>query len=459
MSNNEFLSKAPVSKVLFYLGGLGIISMVAEGIYGVLDKYFISVLGIENVEAVALVFGISFLIMSVAMLLSLGGMVYVSVANGNNDIDKVNRGKISILALSLIGGLFLNILLYTFSEQILSIFTISASSKITPEVISLANTYLQVISFTAIPMVTMLSLNFVLRSLGYSIIPTIATMMTAIVNACLDYYVINYTSMGIAGIGLATVLGFTVSMIFLLIVFYIEWNDKKREDTKSAIEYFSLETSKEVLSLGLPSFGKQISTLLSITIFNLFASLISSRIVAGWGVATDIFTVALFITYGLNAGMMPLLGYSYGAKDYRRSMKAINTTFLISFLIFTVYSIAVYIYAYDIMDVYFTEKETVEIGVEILRTLALSFPVVGIIVHGSDALQMFNKKLASLMVGISRQFIFFIPFVGAIFYANKYFGTDINIVWGQVFADLISFAILVRYYFVIIKPKLQVERA
>ena len=454
MSKSDFLSKAPVSKVLFVLGGLGIISMVAEGLYGVLDKYFISVLGIENIEAVALVYGISFLIMAVAMWLSLGGMVYVSVANGDNDADKVNQGKITILILSLLGGLLLNVFLYSFSEPILSIFTMSESSKITPEVISLANIYLEVLSFASIPMIVMLSLNFVLRSLGYSIIPTIATILTAVTNAGFDYYVINYTNLGIAGIGWATVLGFTVSMLFLMIVFYIDWNKNERENTKSAIKYFSIDTTKEVLSIGLPSLGKQLSTLAAITIFNLFASLISSELVAGWGVATDIFTVALFITYGLNMGMMPLLGYSYGSKNFKRSLEAIDTTFLISFMIFAVYSVVVYVFAYEIMDIYFEKQSTIEMGVEILRSLSISFPIVGLIIHGSNALQVFNKKFASLMVGISRQLIFFIPFVGGIFYFNIYFGTNINIVWGQVLADFIAFAIMVRYYFVIVRKQL-----
>ncbi len=455
MSKNDFLSKAPVSKVLFYLGGLGIISMISEGIYGVLDKYFISVLGIENIEAVALVYGISFLIMAMAMWLSLGGMVYVSIANGDNDTEKVNSGKVTVLVLSLLGGLLLNLILYFFSENILSIFTMSSSSKITPEVIELANIYLKVISFTSIPLVVMLSVNFVLRSLGYSIIPTIATIITALVNGCFDYYVINYTNLGIAGIGWATVLGFSVSMFFLLIVFYYDWKESKREETKPLVKYISIDATKEILSLGLPSLGKQLATLFAITIFNLFASLISSRLVAGWGVATDIFTVALFITYGLNMGMMPLLGFSYGSKNFKRSLESINTTFLFSALIFTIYSIFVYTYAYEIMDIYFKEPDTIEMGVDILRTLSFSFPIVGVIIHGSNALQVFNTKFASLMVGISRQFIFFIPFVIAIYYFNKYFGTDINIVWGQVFADVIAFAIMVRYYFTIILPRLK----
>jgi putative MATE family efflux protein len=453
-SKSNFLSREPVRKVLFVLGGLGIVSMVSEGLYGVLDKYFISVLGIENVEAVALVFGISFLIMAMAMWLSLGGMVYVSVANGDGDIDKVNRGKVTILIIALMGGLLLNIFLYFFSEPILSIFTLSDSSKITPEVISLANIYLNVISFTAIPMVVMLSLNFILRSLGYSIIPTLSTILTALVNAAFDYYVINYTDLGIAGIGWATVIGFTVSMVFLLIVFYVDWKKSRRKSTKLFFQYFSVETALKVLSLGMPSLGKQLSTLVAITIFNLFASLISSQLVAGWGVATDIFTLALFVTYGLNMGMMPLLGFSYGSKDYSRSLEAINTTFLISFGVFAVYSVFVYIFAYEIMDIYFVESSTIEMGVEILRALSISFPVVGIIVHGSNALQVFDMKFASLMVGISRQLLFFIPFVGGIYFYNKYFGTSINIVWGQVIADVIAFAIMAWYYFEKIRPEL-----
>jgi Na+-driven multidrug efflux pump len=209
-----------------------------------------------------------------------------------------------------------------------------------------------------------------------------------------------------------------------------------------------------VLKYGFPSFGKQIATLIALTVFNIFASLISEKLVAGWGVASDIFTLALFVTYGLNMGMMPLLGYSFGAKDFKRSLEAINTTFIISTAIFTLYSIAVYVYAYEIMDIYFVEESTINIGVDILRILAISFPTVGIIIHGSNALQVFNKKFASLMVGISRQLVFFIPFVGGIFYMNQYFGTDINIVWGQVIADVFAIVVMAKYYFRIIKPQL-----
>ena len=454
MSKNNFLSNAPVSKVLFVLGGLGIISMISEGLYGVLDKYFVSVLGIEEVQAVSLVYGISFLVIAVAMWLGIGGMVFVSIAYGNNDTDKVNKGQVSILTLSVIGGMILNFILYYFSVEILSIFTLNPSSKISDEVIYLANIYLEVLSFSSIPIVVMLSLNFILRSLGYSIIPTIATIITAVTNASFDYYVINYTNMGIAGIAWATVAGFTISMIFLLVVFYINWKEYNKNSSKAIYEYFSLEISKSVLKYGFPSFGKQIATLIALTVFNIFASLISEKLVAGWGVASDIFTLALFVTYGLNMGMMPLLGYSFGAKDFKRSLEAINTTFIISTAIFTLYSIAVYIYAYEIMDIYFVEESTINIGVDILRILAISFPTVGIIIHGSNALQVFNKKFASLMVGISRQLVFFIPFVGGIFYMNQYFETDINIVWGQVIADVFAIVVMAKYYFRIIKPQL-----
>lgn len=456
--SNKLISEAPVGKALSILGGLGIISMISEGLYGVLDKYFVSVLGIEEVQAVSLVYGITFMIMAVAMWVSIGGMVYLSLAYGNNNSEKVKQGQLAILILATIGGVILNAILYFYSETILSIFTMSSSSKITDDVIILANTYLKVISFSSVPIIGMLSLNFALRSVGFSIIPTLATIISASTNAAFDYYVINYTNLGIAGIGWATVIGFTVAMIFLLIVFIFNWRKNKQVGQKPIFSYLSLESTKSILSFGLPSFGKQIATVTALTVFNLLASQISAKLVAGWGVASDIFTLALYVSYGLNVGMMPLLGYSYGAKDFKRSLKIINITFIASTAIFIIFSILVYNYAYDIMSIYFVDESTIVVGENILQILAISFPTVAIVIHGSNALQIFNKKFASLMVGISRQLIFFIPFVGGIYYVNLKFDTNINIVWGQVMADIIAFALIIKYYYSIILPKLHEEK-
>lgn len=457
MSNNDFLSKTPVSKVLFVLGGLGVVSMISEGIYGVLDKYFVSILGIEEVQAVSIVYGISFFVIAVAMWLSMGGMIFVSIAYGNKDLQKIKRGQISILTMSILGGIFLNFILFYFSDFILSIFTLNPNSKISAEVILLAKTYLEALSFASVPIIVMLSLNFILRSVGYSIIPTLATIITACVNALFDYYVIYYTQLGIMGIAWATVLGFSVSMFFLFFVFFIEWKKNTAENKKAIYKYFSLASSKSILGFGLSSLGKQISTVIALTSFNLLASLISVELVASWGVATDIFTLALFITYGLNMGMMPLLGYSYGAGNFKRSMQTINTTFIVSFIIFSTYSIFIYIFAENIMNIYFNDKATIEEGVSVLRILTISFPVVGIIIHGSNALQLFDKKFASMLVGISRQLLFFVPLIYIFFYINKEFDCNINIVWGQVISDIIAVSIMAKYYFSIIKPKLTIS--
>ncbi|MEN8137991.1 MAG: MATE family efflux transporter [Bacteroidota bacterium] len=457
MANNKHLKDSSVSKGLFVLGGLGVISMISEGLYGVLDKYFVSTLGIEEVQAVSLVFGITFLIIAIAMWLSIGGMVSVSTANGRKDSEAVRRSAVTILGMAILGGAVLNFVLYYFSNELLSIFTLSPTSKITEAVIFKANEYLQVFSFASIPMVFMLSLVFVLRSLGYSAMPTIATIMSAVINGSFDYYIVTFTEVGIKGIALATVTGFTVSSVFLLFVFYKNWNKTKQEDTKVFYEYFSIHAAKEVLSFGLPSLGKQIATFAAITIFNLFATEVSDDMVAGWGVSNDIFTLALYISYGLNVGMMPMLGNSYGAGDNKRSLEIINTTLIASTAIFLTYSVVVYTFAYEIMGIYFTNTETIEVGVSVLRLVAFSFPTVAFVMHGSNAMQVLNKKTASLVVGISRQLIFFVPFVGGIFLLNKLTGSSINIVLGQVLADFMAFFIMIYFYKTIIKEKLYMK--
>ncbi|MCK5825195.1 MAG: hypothetical protein KAG96_07290 [Ichthyobacteriaceae bacterium] len=454
MADNKYLAQTSVKKGLFVLGGMGVISMISEGLYGVLDKYYVSTLGIEEVQAVSLVFGITFLIIALAMWLSIGGMVFVSTANGRKDNEAVRSGAITIMGMSLIGGIILNYILYQFGPHLLSLFTMSSTSKITEEVIVKATIYLQTFSFASTPMIFMLSLVFVLRSIGYSIMPTIATIMSAAINAALDYYVVTYTNLGIKGIAIATIIGFALAGVFLLIVFYFYWENHKQENQKPFYSYFSWQTSSKILSLGMPSLGKQFGTFAAITIFNILATEVSESMVAGWGVSNDIFTLALYISYGINVGMMPMLGYSYGSGNKKRSLEIINTTLIISSAIFLFYSIVVYVFAYDIMQIYFTDKETIDVGVSVLRLVAISFPTVAVTMHGSNAMQVLNKKTASLIVGLSRQFLFFVPLVGGIFFYNKITGSNINIVTGQVIADFMAFFIMIYFYKTIIIKKL-----
>ena len=451
MSNNNLLAEKSVKKGLFILGGLGVISMISEGMYAILDKYFVSTLGIEEVQAVSLVFGITFVIIAIAMWLSIGSMAVISTANGSDDSSLIIKGSVTSVLMAFVGGVIINLFLYNFSEELLSIFTMSDTSHITQVVITKANYYLMTFSFAAIPMIVMLNLVFILRSVGFSTIPTIATVMTAIINAGGDYYVVNYTDYGISGIALSTVVSFAISTVFLAIVFVKYISTKNVVDSK----LLSLTAAKKILSLGSPSLGKQIGTISAITIFNIFASEVSDDLVAGWGVSNDIFTFALYISYGLNVGMMPMLGYSLGKGDKKRSLEIINTTLVVASIIFTFYSITIFYFANDIMSIYFNDVDTINVGVSVLRILAISFPTVAFIMHGSNALQIMNQKKASLIVGISRQLTFFLPFVGGIFILNKYTGTNYNIVIGQVIADFSAFLIMVYFYRKLILKKLK----
>jgi Na+-driven multidrug efflux pump len=115
--------------------------------------------------------------------------------------------------------------------------------------------------------------------------------------------------------------------------------------------------------------------------------------------------------FGINQGFMPIAGYNYGANNIQRVLdvmkKAIIWSTFFCFVAFFVF----FFFARQLLGIFTTEPELLDIGTKAMRIFIVAFPVIGFQVVGSGLYQALGKAKASLFLAMARQLLFLIPFV------------------------------------------------
>ena len=118
-------------------------------------------------------------------------------------------------------------------------------------------------------------------------------------------------------------------------------------------------------------------------------------------------------------GMRPLIGYNYGAKEYKRVNKIYMLALIISFGIMAV-GTALFMFTPEIfMKMFTTQTATITAGSSALRIISCGFIVSSVSVVSSGALEGLGKGNESLAVSLLRYLIIIVPLA---FVLSQFFG-------------------------------------
>ena len=133
---------------------------------------------------------------------------------------------------------------------------------------------------------------------------------------------------------------------------------------------------------------------------------------------------------GLGQGILPIVGYNYGAKNKDRIIQTIKLgcTWGVSFMILGL--IIFQLFPVQLLAMFNSSSELTDIAVVAFRVIGLSFPIAGACIGFSSAFQGMRKAHYSMILSIIRQLAILIP---AAYVLGKLFG--LNYLW---FAFLIS---------------------
>lgn len=429
--NNELFTTMPVGKAVAKLAVPTVISQIIVILYSMADTFFIGKTGDPNqLAALSIAFRIFTLLTAVANLFGIGANSLIARSMGKGDDETAKKaasfsfwGSIAVTAV-------LAAILAIFMKPIL---TFAGADELTFE--STKDYLLYVFVLGGIPTVAGLTLGHLVRSVGKTKQASIGLAIGGILNIILDpIFVLNF-GMGVAGAAIATAISNAVSLIFFLLVLL---KMKNATCVTIAPKHFSLEkkVSRGTLSVGFPAAASVMLVCFSISLLTglLLRHEGGNILAAAYGVTAKCGTIALHVSIGIAQGVMPLIGYSYGAKDHKRVRDVTKLAFAVLWIFSILFLVLVQLIPDIFVKMFIDEAETVAVGGVFIRRW--SWCAVGMcLVAMYDAIfQAVGKWKTSLMVAVLR---FCAVFPLLCFGLDALFGSD-GLMWVQPVTDTLA---------------------
>ncbi len=208
------------------------------------------------------------------------------------------------------------------------------------------------------------------------------------------------------------------------------------------------------MSIGIPASLNNILMSCANIVLNNVLTRYGDTPVAAMGVAMKANMLVVLLQIGLCAGIQPLIGYNYGAKNSQRLKKVFFFTGMCAVLMGTGLTVLMVIARAAVIRAFINDAQVIEYGIKMVIALQISGPVIGILFLCINTIQGMGKALPSLVLTICRQGVVFIPLV---FILNSLFQLD-GVIYAQATADFISIVLSVVICMGIIR-KMERERS
>ena len=219
---------------------------------------------------------------------------------------------------------------------------------------------------------------------------------------------IKCLGMGVKGAAIATVIGQILSMVFALIVLFF-----KKHDVQISIKNFklSLNIIKNIYAVGIPSIIMQSITSVMLVLVNGILTKFPNSDIA-ISVLNIYFKLQSFIfmpCFGLNQGLLPIMGYNYGARNKQRLTTTLKYGCYIAGVIMVIGTILFLAIPDVLMGMFNANEEMLEIGCVALRIICLCFIPAAIGIVFSSFYQATAHGLRSMTISLLRQLVILVP--------------------------------------------------
>lgn len=438
----ELFANAPVPKAVFSNAIPSIISMLMVILYNLADTFFIGQTNNAYMIAAVSIAAPAFLIfMAVGMLFGIGGTSFISrkLGAGEREIAKHTSSFCfwSCTVIGVVGGIFLII----FAEPIC--WLIGASN----ETIAYSADYLRIIALSTPFLILGNAFSNIVRSEGSPQVAMFGMILGNVVNIILDPIMILALGWEVRGAAIATTIGNTLSALV-----YIVHIIRKSDILSLNPKYFSTKDNIlwGVVSIGFPaSLNNILMSIANIIVINMMAKY-DDMAVAGLGVAQKVNMIVVMLLIGLGAGIQPLLGYCYGAKNKKRYLDVLKFSTLFAFALSLVMTIICYFGAKYLVNAFLTDSAAFEYGFSFTRIYIYGGPILGIMFVFINAIQSIGAALPALILNLSRQGIVFIPLL---FILNAIADTPTLIVAAQPITDYCSTTLAIILFIIAFRKR------
>ena len=401
---SDRLGKEKIGPLLFKLSAPAIIGMIVHALYNIIDSIYVGHLSTEALSALSLSFPIQMLIIAIGVGTGIGASSLISRLLGQGNTKRASIVAEHVFFIAIIYGIVFGIIGLFFADKIIQIFTDD------PVLIDLAKQYMQIILSGSIVVFIPATFNYILRGEGNTFAPMITMIIGAVLNIILDPFLIFglwiFPELGIKGAAYATIGSRLFAGIFVTMVLL---SDKTEFNLKLTEFTFDFQIIKEIYQVGVPAMLNRLIFSISIAVINKILGSFSSTAIAVMGVIFRLQSFFLMSVFGLAQGYLPLLGYNYGHRKPERMKKTIQLGSMAALGFGILASLIFRLFPEILLQMFNKDPEFLRIGAIALPRVGLAYIFMVINIIGATTFQALGRGFPSLVLTITRQFIFLIP--------------------------------------------------
>ena len=330
-------------------------------------------LGVQALSAVGLCMNPKFILMTALMAINTGTTAVVARYRGMGNQEKANQTFKQSLIFNIFLSAIMMVIGVVFARELIGLI---AGNGISETTVEYAVTYFRIQMYGFIPLMMTNTVTSTLRAIGDSKMPmvynTIANVVNLFFNYGLIYGKLGMPEMDVAGASLATVIGQCVAFV---IAMYIMFSKKRYVyiDFKEKTGYNKTIMSN-VLGIGLPSMLEQLCLRIGIIIYSRIVASLGDIAYATHMVCMNIQSLTFMSGMAFQNSATTLMGQSLGRRRLDMADNYTRMTRNISFWISCIIGVVLALFGGQIVNIYNSTPEIVEMGGKLLAIVAITQP-------------------------------------------------------------------------------------
>ena len=365
---------------------------------------FVAKINEQALAAVSLSFPITTLMNALSIWIGVGVNVLIAGYLGQNRQEKADSAATLGLLLAFIAGTAVNIAALFFIKPYYTAFTDNRM------IFQYGISYMQICAYMQVPNMVHIAIQKILQATGNMIAPMWFQLAGVLFNFIFDPLLIfgigPFPQMGVAGAALATVFGYTLSMLIALVQLIFT---KQRVKLKLKGWHLEPEMLKKLFSYGLPSFIMNALGSFMVNFVNLFLVHYSDTAVAFFGAYFKMQQLIVMTVNGLIQGCLPIMRFNYRADKRVRLWQTYKIGTLITTIMMLIGTCLLLYFPNGILSLFSASQEMRSLGIPAMRIMSLGFVFSGLSTMIATYEQATDRVVPSMTIQLLRQGILLIP--------------------------------------------------
>ena len=369
---------------------------------GMLEIGFIGQLGTQHLAAITFTFPVTMILSSIALGIGIGTSSVIARSVGAGGTAEVQRLGTHAMLLVFVSMAVLSLVGYLTIDPV---FLMLGAS---PDLLPLIHSYLDIYYPTMLLFTMTMVAGNIMRANGNANIPGLVMTLGALANLAIDPILIfgwfGAPRMELAGAAVAAAISrFGTAAV---LIYYVHRGGMI--STRNLLEGFASSASR-IMQIGFPAMATQLIGPVSSAIITRMLAGHGEVVVAGFGVATRIESVAVMVLFALSASIGPFVGQNWGAGHPDRVRQGLRVAYQFCIGWGLLIALPLLLFGGAISGFFDDSAPVLRTAAWYLAVVPWSYGLWGVLMMASASFNALGKPLPSTALSFSRMFILYIP--------------------------------------------------